>query len=218
METERDERRKEHKLKITRLWRKSKTFHEQEKLLHDFIHTAQFAFEGTGCQNKTGSPSYEYSPSPSTGVNNDCSPIKLYSKVVENDTLLTVDLPPEKDNRNMLNPMSASTQPDPKSLANIAIKIREIERSKDELKKSKTDTLITKKFGRKNNSDKRVSENLTVRNIRRPKFFTSEIFPELFHRENENNIYFALTIWRFFTTKSIFFFIIFFFLFDEIWT
>ena len=37
-------------------------------------------------------------------------------------------------------------------------------------------TLITKKFGRKNNSDKRVSENLTVQNFRRPKFFTSEIF------------------------------------------
>ena len=47
-------------------------------------------------------------------------------------------------------------------------------------------TLITKKFGRKNNSDKRVSENLTVWNFRRPKSFTSEIFPELFQRENEN--------------------------------
>ena len=41
--------------------------------------------------------------------------------------------------------------------------------------KQRYDTLITKKFGRKNNSDKRVSENLTVRNFRRPKFFTSEI-------------------------------------------
>ena len=79
-------------------------------------------------------------------------------------------------------------------------------------------TLITKKFGRKNNSDKRVSENLTVRNFRRPKFFTSEIFPELFHRENENNVYLALTIWRFFTTKSIFLLLLFFFLLDEIWT
>ena len=66
-------------------------------------------------------------------------------------------------------------------------------------------TLITKKFGRKNNSDKKVSENLTVQKFRHPKFFTSKIFPELFHRENENNVYFALTIWRFFTTKSIFF-------------
>ena len=75
-------------------------------------------------------------------------------------------------------------------------------------------TLITKKFGRKNNSDKRVSENLTVRNFRRPKIFTSEIFPELFHRENENNVYFALTIWRFFTTKSIFLMNSI----DEIWT
>ena len=73
-------------------------------------------------------------------------------------------------------------------------------------------TLITKKFGRKNNSDKRVSENLTVRNFRRPKFFTSEIFPELFHRENENNLYFAFTIWRFFTTKSFFFLLLFFFI------
>ena len=35
------------------------------------------------------------------------------------------------------------------------------------------DTLITKKFGCKNNSDKRVSENLTVRNFSRPKFFQS---------------------------------------------
>ena len=57
-----------------------------------------------------------------------------------------------------------------------------------------------------------MSENLTVRNFRRPKFFTSEIFPELFHRENENNIYFALTIWRFFTTKSIFLLLLFFFI------
>ena len=76
----------------------------------------------------------------------------------------------------------------------------------------KTGTLIIKKFGRKNNSDKRVSENLTVRNFRRPKFFTSEIFPELFHRENENNVYFALTIWRFFTTKSIFLLFFYFFI------
>ena len=45
-----------------------------------------------------------------------------------------------------------------------------------------------------------MSENLTVQN-----FSLSESFPELFHRENENNVYFALTIWRFFTTKSIFF-------------
>ena len=74
------------------------------------------------------------------------------------------------------------------------------------------DTLITKKFGRKNNSDKRVSENLTVQNFRRPKFFTSEIFPELFHRENDNNVYFAITIWRFFTTKSNFFYYYFFFI------
>ena len=73
-------------------------------------------------------------------------------------------------------------------------------------------TLIKKKFGRKNNSDKRLSENLTVRNFRRPKFFTSEIFPELFHRENENNVYLALTIWRFFTTKSIFLLLFFFFI------
>ena len=134
-----------------------KLFHEQEKLLHDFIHTAQFAFEGTGCQNKTGAPSYKYSPSSSTGVNNDCSPIKLYSKVVENDTLLTVDLPPEKDNRNMLNPMSA---PDPKSLANIAIKIREIERSKDELQKSKTDSNIPQKNNYSNSNLAEVSRNL----------------------------------------------------------
>ena len=128
--------------------------------MHDFIHTAQFAFEGTGCQNKTGAPSYEYSPSPSTGVNNDCSPIKLYSKVVGNNTLLTVDLPPEKDNRNMLNPMSASTQPDPKSLANIAIKIREIERSKDELKKSKTDSNIPQENNYSNSNLAEVSRNL----------------------------------------------------------
>ena len=66
-------------------------------------------------------------------------------------------------------------------------------------------TLITKKFERKNNSDKRVSENLTVRNFRRPKFFQSSSTGE-----NENNVYFALTIWRFFTTKSIFFLLFFF--------
>ena len=71
-------------------------------------------------------------------------------------------------------------------------------------------TLITKKFGRKNNSDKRVSENLTVRNFRRSKFFTSEIFPELFHRENENNIYFPVNDLEIFY-HQIHFFIIFFF-------
>ena len=36
-------------------------------------------------------------------------------------------------------------------------------------------TLITKKFGRKNNSDKRLSENLTVRNFRRPDFDTANV-------------------------------------------
>ena len=55
-------------------------------------------------------------------------------------------------------------------------------------------------------SSQNISENVSVRNFSRPKFFQSS------YRENENNAYFALTIWKFFTTKSIFFLLLFFFI------